>query len=531
MKEPEPLFARETSGLIRAVGAWDVFTFNVLGYALGLVLALTPTFLEQQHAGVTIQFLLIVGAIACGINGLTYACLSAAMPRSGGDYIFISRTLGLSTGFISNWGFTCSQVFGIGVYLFWCITTVMSPGLLLVGDALGSSGLVDFAKTINGPSWVTVVIGIALLGFIGTISILGLRGIKRLLTWLFLVAIAGIVVLAYVLFAHQRPDAVNSFLVFVARTGGTAPVVNDIGRIDATSGAIIGSASILTQIYRALPLGYWVFLGFTYSVYIGGEVRQAQRSQMIGIIGSVFFGLLMYWVVLSRYYTVFGTEFIRLISEPENAAKLPAGNTVLAVGGSLASGVFPRVTIALSFFLWYFLLLIVMTQICVRNLFAWAMDRLVPAAITNITSRNAAPWLATLIVTAGGIAVFLLQCWRPTAFVNYIALFSVCNCVGGIAAVLLPYLRKDLLERIPRTLRFRVLGIPLISILGAANSAIFLLILQAALTVPVFSGVDPGWGPATVLLLTYVVGAIFFIIQKRRTGLDTRVLSFTLPPE
>src|SRR5712692_6471130 len=39
------LFVRQASGLVREFGVLDTFIFNVLGFALGLVLAITPTFL------------------------------------------------------------------------------------------------------------------------------------------------------------------------------------------------------------------------------------------------------------------------------------------------------------------------------------------------------------------------------------------------------------------------------------------------------------------------------------------------------
>ena len=43
--EARGLFVRQSSGLIREFRPADVFVFNTLGYALGLVLAVVPTFI------------------------------------------------------------------------------------------------------------------------------------------------------------------------------------------------------------------------------------------------------------------------------------------------------------------------------------------------------------------------------------------------------------------------------------------------------------------------------------------------------
>jgi amino acid transporter len=527
----EPLFARTTSGLVRAFGAWDVFVFNVLGYSLGLVLTVTPVFLEQQRLGVSIHFVLLVGLAASLVSGLTYACLSASMPRTGGDYVFISRALGVGTGFIANWGFTCSQVFGIGVYTYWCVTTVMSPGLFLVADASDSHRLLEIAKLLAGPSVATTVIGILLFAIVILVSLLGLRGIKWILNWLFLLAVAGLIVLGYVLFSTTHDTALRSFEQFTSRCGGAVDILQQIPPITQETAG--DSRSLLFRVYETLPLGYWIFLGFTYSVYVGGEIRRAKTSQIIGITGSILFGFAVYWLLLSRYYEVFGTEFIRGLSiiGIDAPAKLPAGNGVMAIGGALTQSVIARTILALSFFLWYFLLLIIMMQICIRNLFAWAMDRIISPKITAVTSRNAAPWVASLIVGVAALSVFLIHAWRQTAFVNYIALFSVCNLIAGLAAVTIAFRRTDLLERSPEFFRSRILRIPVLAYFGAANAIMFALILMAALTQPDFSGVTPGATPTVVVIVAYSIAAGWYSLRKRRGALDTRVLSYTLPPE
>ncbi len=57
------LFARKASGLVREFGFFDTFVFNVIGYALGLVLAVTPFFAGALFPGANIFLILIVGTV------------------------------------------------------------------------------------------------------------------------------------------------------------------------------------------------------------------------------------------------------------------------------------------------------------------------------------------------------------------------------------------------------------------------------------------------------------------------------------
>ncbi|MFQ6078591.1 MAG: APC family permease, partial [Thermodesulfobacteriota bacterium] len=81
------LFARKASGLVREFGFFDTFSFNVIGYALGLVLAITPFFAGALFPGASIYAILIFGTILSLFNGLTYGLLAGTMPRSGGEYV------------------------------------------------------------------------------------------------------------------------------------------------------------------------------------------------------------------------------------------------------------------------------------------------------------------------------------------------------------------------------------------------------------------------------------------------------------
>jgi len=59
------------------------------------------------------------GAIIAGVLALahatTYALFAAAMPRSGGDYVYISRTLSPVLGFISSFNWLVWMTVYVGI--------------------------------------------------------------------------------------------------------------------------------------------------------------------------------------------------------------------------------------------------------------------------------------------------------------------------------------------------------------------------------------------------------------------------------
>src|SRR5437764_1079692 len=96
--------ARQSSGLRREFRAVDVFVFNVLAYAIGVSLVITPPLLGGLFPHANVLLVLILGLLLSICNGLTYGLFAGAMPRSGGDYVFISRSLSPWLGFTASFG-------------------------------------------------------------------------------------------------------------------------------------------------------------------------------------------------------------------------------------------------------------------------------------------------------------------------------------------------------------------------------------------------------------------------------------------
>lgn len=193
------------------------------------------------------------------------------------------------------------------------------------------------------------------------------------------------------------------------------------------------------------------------------------------------------------------------------------------------------ISMSISFFLWFYLLLFVMVTICVRNMFAWSFDQIMPVALTKVTDRTRSPWIATVVVAILAWVLLWASIFTPLFdyIFNYIAIFSIAFWITSFAAMLLPYRKPELFASAPDIVRLKVLGIPLITIAGAVNFVLFSLILYTSFTLPAFAGPV---GPIAIafVLGIYAVGLIIYFgvaALRKRQGINLSLLYREIPPE
>src|ERR671933_1596691 len=93
------LFVRKATGLVRGWSVQDAFiyaAFSVNLITLGLYIFSFGPFIPK---GSLLWAVILSGAYLV-LQAITYASLIAAMPRAGGDYVWMSRVLGGGVGFV-----------------------------------------------------------------------------------------------------------------------------------------------------------------------------------------------------------------------------------------------------------------------------------------------------------------------------------------------------------------------------------------------------------------------------------------------
>src|SRR5438128_12403702 len=99
-------FERKATGLVREAGWWDVLVYNVNFISIGLMAAFLFTVTIPFYPGVNVYVNELVAFALVIPLSFVFAMFAAAMPRSGGDYVYVSRTLHPAVGMMSSFNNT-----------------------------------------------------------------------------------------------------------------------------------------------------------------------------------------------------------------------------------------------------------------------------------------------------------------------------------------------------------------------------------------------------------------------------------------
>src|SRR3954464_10414720 len=92
--EDGQLFVRNATGLVREVSKWDALIMNTLGMNVALGAGFMLLQAPVRFPGGRMLLSIVIGPVVVAFTLLWLSAeFSAAMPPSGGDYVFVSRPL------------------------------------------------------------------------------------------------------------------------------------------------------------------------------------------------------------------------------------------------------------------------------------------------------------------------------------------------------------------------------------------------------------------------------------------------------
>ena len=527
----EATFVRESTGLTREISGKSALVGNLL--SMGVAGSFFYAFFsELLFPGADLPFTVLFSIVPALVVAYVYWVLTVSMPRTGGDYVWVSRIIEPTTGFTTNWIITngCMQAFATAIGLS-CVTYGLSPMLASLGILYGNPSLTSLATYVLNPVPTFALIILFQLvavvpNFIGTRPTFGV---------------------AWVLFVLS---AVGDLVVLFAFA--LTPQSTFVSNFNALSG--MNYAKVISE--ANMPLGFSVqntlyasiftilsYVGFSFSAYYSGEIKHVKSSQLLAIVGSVLlFSVFIGGVYAAVNYSV-GSDFLVAISNlagtgsssytlpvapalnflvmfatPNPAIPLIAGIGLIAMGIGTVS-------------IYYY--------ITVRNLFAWSFDRVMPSWFARLDKRGT-PTIALAIMWL--ISVFFAALYAFTVFTQFLLymtiLFTIGMGIACLAGAALPYRRKTLFESSPDIVKKKVAGIPVITIMGAVG-----LVLMAYLTYAAVSPAitPPPSGPPVVqgfiyaaAPITILAGIIIYQIAyhyRKSQGFDLRNIFQAIPPE
>jgi APA family basic amino acid/polyamine antiporter len=523
------LYVRQSSGLVRTVGARTALFANLV--AMGIIVNyFWIVFASAGYPNANLVTTVLIGVLINVGVGYVYWMLSSAMPRSGGDYVFMGRIFHPSIGLGTNLLFSVVFISWAGYFSYYVAAYGLPMMLASYSVAGGGSQALNDITWLTGTNSHLFAVGFLVLAIVLLISLTPTKWVFRVTVGIFVVtAVIYIVMIVMLLTTSQA--------TFASNWNAANPASQSYATI-AASGAsfdtITLSGTFLGIVYTMLS-----FIGYANSSYYAGEIRgNPTRTQGLAIFGApIIFAGLIGALYAATYYT-FGRNFIVGVSGGylSGTVTLSTIPSPLFLAAYLTSdpmlAAFLSFGIVLTFFGFAFIYFIIPT----RNLFAWSFDRILPSFFTRVSSRGV-PWVAVLTLWfAALIALYVAVYTTLFTYLSYsnfgfwLAVGIV--CLGG---ALFPFLRPKLFAQAPRVVRAKVGPIPIITLVGIASWIGSWFVSYAASTA---TYVEPAgayqYGYLLFLPIVFVIGVVLYFvsyaIQKSR-GIPVDLISKELPPD
>ena len=365
------------------------------------------------------------------------------MPRSGGDYTWVSRMLHPSLGFASNLAFSFWATFFIGIYAVYFGFYGIGPVLRVAAVYTGNSDILsvsDFFFSTGGvviTGAVLVILAALVLSF-GR----GLRGFMRFQRWAFVLWVVGSVLLPIVILALVGQDTFKAnFDSYAQKLGGGA------GAYDAytAAGEYAGAAMDLGATFLTVTLAYYT-LGFIFqSAYFGGEIKQGKRNTLLSIPGAQVIAVLMILAAIAVFLPNAGAGLLAGTGAQLFGTDLSATGFTFAplytelaavASGNLIVGLIITVGMLLLFIVFVPQTMILLS----RNLFAWSFDRLMPDRISEVNERTHSPVNAMLvIVLVSLVSVVIVGTNQDLTFIVGLFGLTITYLFVSLAGIFFPY--------------------------------------------------------------------------------------------
>ena len=464
---------------------------------------------------------------------LVYGFLGAAMPRSGGDYIYTSRILRADIGFMTSFVLSMVYILAFGINVMYMISTSIVPIFSIAGVLFNSPSLLALSGAVSSPM-NSFVIGVVIIILI-VAAIMTRVTTATKITWVFMgLSILGAVITLGLLLVTPREAFISTWNSKMGQYATYDQLINTAKGLGWAP-----STPSLYASFSAMAFAGWIYAGFVGPAYVGGEVKRASRSLIVGITVGVLFLWLFYCIVGELSWAVAGKDWISavnwLATNYPNKYPVPSYPWLSFITPLLTDNPVLIIILLVSYIAAWIAANLVGLLVATRVLFAWSFDRIAPRALANVSERTQAPTWST--VTVGIIGIIALYVAIFTGIFNYFlntaAMLVIVYALVSVAAIVFPFRRKGIFESSPSMVKTRVAGIPLISILGVIGLIFSLYGAYYALTTSMV-------GPLNVASYSLIAGvligglAIYYIAKTyrlRKDGIDLGLLIKEIPPE
>jgi amino acid transporter len=475
--------------------------------------------------------------------------MAAAMPRTGGDYVWISRILHPSAAVFSNFAAAISALIGAAFWARSFAVLALGPTLAALGAVTQNTSLIDAGNTVSagdtaGKLW-TFGLGTLLIVILVIAMSMGTKAAFLLQNVCWIIASIGTFLAFAALAIGSNADFTTRFNAFAQPFTHSPNSYQAIQDGAAQAGYAFTGDHPLSATIPAVAVIMTFMMWNWWSVYIAGELKAASKlsRQLTIMIGALFWdSLFIIAGVLLLFHTA-GEKFMASISylagQPTGYPLPVAPYYNLIASLSANSGLF-AVLVAVSFLFWNLPAMFPNTFMPVRSIFAWSFDRILPEKLSEVNERTHAPIPA--IITAS-VIVFLILGWSvlSTSFFTLLSMGVLAGVVTitmvAFTAFIFPWRRRDLFTSSPANVR--IFGIPVLPIAAVLSLAVIWGLAYIVLAYPQLGingqlGLEGPWAGILFMAGLVVVGLLIYFIARtvrKAQGINLDLIYRELPPE
>ncbi len=412
-----------SQSLIRGIGLKSA-TALVIANIIGAGIFTSTGFQAGALGNPGYIFLLwIVGGVLALCGALCYAELGAAMPRAGGEYVYLRETYGLPIGFMSAF---VSLFAGFAAPIASALKSLVRY-MTHFFPALAADPMLWGVINVN--DWIAIGFAWALVA----IHLRGVRGGIRFNDWITLFKLAGIILIVIAAVLVGRGQLSNLTLVS-SRYG------------------VLSHADRLGAFANSLIFVMFCYSGWNASAYVAGEIKEPQKNLPRSLLLGTAIVMVLYLALNAVYF--YGANVDVLANKVEVgliASKALFGNA----GATLVTTVLSISLIASAS---------AMTIAGPRVYYALGRDFAPFHTFARTSSSTGAP--AASLVLQGVITSAMILSGRVDQIQQYVGFtLTLFSCIA-ITCVIVLRIRKPQMTR-----PFRAWGYPITPLLFLTVSA------------------------------------------------------------
>lgn len=385
------VFVRESTGLVKNVSLLDAVTLNMGNMSAGAALAtISFTMIALPSvAGVNLVYASLIAFVLSIPQIVVYSIIGRKIKRTGGDYVWVSRTMGGAFGgSLSFMGYVLETQAYFALIVLALVSAIGSVAL-----AMGNSSNLALNLAVPGAApGEQFAVGATVFLVIILLNMVNQKIGYKIVTVTIILGVLGIIggILTLLVAGHQ--GVVN----FINGLGLTNPDNSPL-TYSSVASSFTGSSFTFGATLSLLPFfAIFVYPWINAGPAVGSELKGPGTAKWNVPIASFIVVILLTSAFATMYY-VGGFAFTQAaFTNPTLVYNISFNFWTLAMGVSGNTAV--QLFLGLAWILWNVGILAYGVIVISRYMFAQGFDRFLPERIAYVNPRTGSPLVAQSIV-------------------------------------------------------------------------------------------------------------------------------------